>query len=200
MHCIPLHTDVHGTAVNSTALLPSIGSIQSNILSVRILVKTKFFAIECITSIGSVFCCLFCFLSVCVPCRFFEAGPPYGPDGYLTVCDMNQKLSPWNNFRVSVHPWHSYILTFYIYLRLAEVVTYCPVRPSVRTFSFHFAGSWSSKPASTKVTSVLYCPKMKKKKMTDGFIPYGRTDFDIHCIALHCIALRYVHVALRCVR
>jgi hypothetical protein len=82
--------------------------------------------------IGSV-CLSVCFVFVRL---FFGSGPPYGRTrlDYATELKLN-----WNNWNLSVHPWHSYILTFYIDISiLARGKMTSFQRPSVRTFRFPF--------------------------------------------------------------
>jgi hypothetical protein len=57
---------------------------------------------------------------------------------YATELKLN-----WNNWNLSVHPWHSYILTFYIDISiLARGKMTIPPRPSVHS-DFHFSErSW----------------------------------------------------------
>jgi hypothetical protein len=113
--------------------------------------------------------CLFvCFVVRNIFFFFFLVGTSVRTDRLMTVCDWTVN---WNNWNLSVHPWHSYILT----RKITETCLHPWHSCSVRTDGL---------------------PYILTKRLTD-FIPYGRTDFRTY-IALHCIALHYVHV-LHCI-
>jgi hypothetical protein len=139
--------------------------------------------------------CFLCRLSVTF---FFGSGPPYGRTDLLD-CMRLTELN-WNNWNLSVHPWHSYILTFYIDISILArgKMTSFRVRPSVHS-DFHLR-VLSSKP--------LFCVFCKKKNdWLTSFRTDGRTSVHtLHCIALrtcitciHCIALHCIVRVLHCI-
>jgi hypothetical protein len=154
--------------------------------------KSKFFAIN--YGLRSDLC-----VSVSFVCNVFLA-PDLRTDGQTYLLYATELKLNWNNWNLSVHPWHSYILTFYIDISILArgKMTSFHVRPSVHS-DFHLRGpefeTWLQQ--DFVILYFLKNEKKKKKWLTD-FIPYGRTDFHTY-IALHCIALYITCIALHCI-
>jgi hypothetical protein len=96
-----------------------------------------------------------CVLFVCVcPSRFLAPDLRWTDSYWLYATEL--KLN-WNNWNLSVHPWHSYILTFYIDISiLAEKMTSfnTSVRPYIQISIFE--RSWVRNLASTDFVIFLY--------------------------------------------
>jgi hypothetical protein len=91
----------------------------------------KFFAIECITSDRiCVFVCL------CLSVTFFFWLRTSDGQTYLLYA-TELKLN-WNNWNLSVHPWHSYMQHFTWYFHFSGGKRLHSVRPSSITFRFPF--------------------------------------------------------------